>query len=81
MPLATATALGFSTACTGWGREQRGLLKHYHNRSLRDVELTVVASIKTTFIATAIGLFEEFHIWLTVTTGFLVSGMISLLNP
>ena len=40
-----------------------------------------MASIKTTFIATASGLFEEFHIWLTVTTGFPVAGMISLLNP
>ena len=35
-----------------------------------------MASIKATFIATAFGLFEEFHIWLTVTTGFPVAGMI-----
>ena len=40
-----------------------------------------VASIKATFRATAFGLFEEFHIWLTVTTGKPVAGMISLLNP
>ena len=39
------------------------------------------ASIETTFIATAFGLFQEFHIWLTVTTGFPVRSLESLLKP
>ena len=45
------------------------------------LQLSKKASIKMTFIATTFGLFEEFHIWLTVTTGKPVAGMISLLNP
>ena len=43
---------------------------HYTSTYVR-----TLASIETTSIATAFRLFQEFHIWLTVTTGFSVAGL------
>ena len=48
-----------------------------NSRWLNHPEVILEASIETTFKATAFGLFQEFHIWLTVTTGFPVAGMIT----